>query len=1006
MLLLCLQTADARAADPWRAFDIPLFEQVLTADGLPQGTVTSMAQDERGLIWIGTFGGLVRYDGYRAQVFRQDASDPHQLRDSYVRALAPLSGGRMMVGTNAGGVGIFDPATLRFDWLPVGAGGTAHGKIFALAPSRRGGYWIATEGGLDHIDIRTRRLTTVSGGPGSDPAFDPRSFAVLEDRRGNLWVGTNDGLLLRRAGTSVFVRQEAQGVAATVLRDKIWALHEDRGGNIWVGSGQSGALYLDPSLKPQLVAGLSGVDGMARRRTLRGFLELDSGVLWAATDGAGVVSYDPSTGEVGRVAHDRAMQASLPGDIVRALLKDRSGNIWIGTEVGAAHFNPAGHVILSMMSSPLNPATLSDPNVQSVWVDPRGRIWLGLGMGRIDVIDQAAGAIRRIRLTGEQAERDVQGIGLGPDGQVWAGSQGLARIDLDSLAVSGSAVPALDSKLVLALAFDGRDVLVGTYDGLFRYSTGSGRLQHFVSDRSDPTSLADNQIRVITPMPGGEIWYSTVTGISISSPGRRGFRTIRHDPADPQSLPHDYAGSVERDARGRIWVGTFGGLALLDRPTPPYRFRRVTAANGLDNEKINALLVDGSRVWASTADGVALIDGDSLDARSLGPRDGLKIDSYIHRSAASSRDGALMFGGLGGLTVVRPTVVRVAQPPAPLAITNLVVNDVALPFSRLPAPGDTLRLASSRRGFRADFALLDYRAPSATRYSHRLLGFDDDWVKVPFGTPPAAAYTNLPGGTYTLELRAQVGGLFPRVIASAVRIEVEPYWYETLWVRALLVLAVLGGIFAIVALRTRLLRQRALRLEGVVAERTSALRDANDRLAALASTDPLTGIGNRRRFLESATQELAIARRDGQCVSLIMVDLDRFKSINDSFGHPVGDVVLRSAASAMVHACRPADIVARFGGEELVALLPETDATAALAIAQAIRHGVAAPVAVEGREISVTVSAGVAQWEGPDETLASLIERADRALYEAKRTGRDRALLARAEAEAPRPETV
>jgi diguanylate cyclase (GGDEF)-like protein len=998
-LLLWLQASLAwAAADAWRAFDTPLFEHVRVADGLPHGTVTSIAQDRRGLIWMGTFGGLVRFDGHRMQVFRQDALDPRQLPDSYVRALAPLADGRLLIGTNAGGLVIFDPATMRFDRLPVGAGGTAHAKVFALSPARGGGFWVATEGGLDHLDLATGRVRAVAGAPGAQPGLDPRSFAVLEDRRGNLWVGSNAGLLVRRAGEAGFAAVTGDGTAGDVLRDKIWALHEDRAGRIWVGSGQTGILYLDAALQPRLVPGLSGVDGLARRRTVRAFLETDggpgAGAIWAATDGGGVVTWDPATGAAGRIVHDPAMRASLPGDITRALLQDRDGNVWIATEVGAARYNPAGRIVLSMLSSPLNPAALSDPNVHAVWIGPRGRIWLGLGMGRIDILDPATGRIARVRLTGEQAERDVQAFAVGPDGQVWAGSQGVARIDPDSLAVTASAIPALDSRLVLSMAADGRDMLIGTYDGLFRYGTATRRLDRFVADPADPRSLAGNQVRLITRMPGDQFWFSTITGISVAAPGRAGFTTIRHDPRDPYSLPHDYSGSIERDRRGRFWLGTFGGIGLLDRAAPPCRFARVTAADGLASEKINALLTDGERAWASTSDGVALIDGATRRARNLGPRDGLVIDSYVHRAAARAPDGALMFGGLGGLTIVRPGAMRAPSRRPPLAITNLLVDGAALPFAAIPGAGERLKLAASRRGFRVDFALLDYRAPAATRYSHRLRGFDEAWVEVPFGTPPAAAYTNLPSGDYRLELRAETGGLFPQTVTLSTPIDVAPHWYESLWFRVLGALVAVAAMFAIVALRTRLLRQRARRLEGLVDERTQALRSANDRLAALASTDPLTGIGNRRRFLESATQELELARRHGLAVSMIIVDLDRFKSINDNYGHPVGDAVLKRAAEATVRACRPGDVVARFGGEELVVLLPETDAQGALLAAEAVRRGLAVPGEFDGQAIAITASAGVAEWQPPDETLASLIERADRALYEAKRTGRDRAVLA------------
>lgn len=993
-LIITSAASAAATVDAWRAFDMPLFEHVAVRDGLPHGTVTSIVQDQSGIIWLGTFGGLVRYDGYRMQVFRQDALNPRQLPDNYVRAIAPLADGRLLIGTNAAGLVFFDPRRMSFDRVSLGVRDAAHAKIFALSPARAGGYWVAAEGGLFHIDVRTGRTAPVPEAPGAADGYDPRTFSVLEDRRGHLWVGTNEGLLLRRAGERRFGRVTARAVAGEILADKIWALHEDRSGRLWVGSGQSGILYIDRSGTPRLVPGLSGTDSLARRRTVRAFLGTSEGALWAATDGGGVVTYDPATGQAGRIAHDPAMQASLPGDITRALLQDRSGNIWIATEVGAARFNPAGRIVQSLPASPLNKSTLSDPNVHCIWVDPRGRIWLGLGMGRIDIVDPSKGSIHRIHLTGEQAERDVQAFIVGPDGKIWAGSQGVARIDPDTFAVRGSLIPELDGKLVLSMAVDGRDVLIGTYDGLFRYDTVTRRLQRHVNDPADPTSLTGIQVRLITPRPGGEFWFSTITGISIARPGRAGFVNIRHDPADQTSLPQDYSGSIEPDARGRLWLGTFGGIGVLDRASPPYRFRRITAQNGLASEKINALLVDGERVWASTSDGIAVVDNRTFKVRNLSARDGLYIDNYIHRSAARSPDGALLFGGLGGLTIVRPERVRAPADRPRLAITNLLVNGSAVPFASLPDSDSELQLPPTRRGFRADFALLDYRTPAATRYAYRLEGFDDAWVDVPFGTPPAAAYTNLPSGDYTLRLRAETGGMFARSFETTSHIHVAPRWFETWWFRTIAALMLIAGIFAIVALRTRVLRSRANQLEALVEERTRALSDANDRLEALASTDPLTGIPNRRHFLEVAAQEFERARRYGHPVSLVIVDLDRFKAINDTYGHPVGDAVLKWAAEQAVGSCRSSDVVARFGGEELVVLLPETDAQGALDAGENLRRRLAVPTEHLGNRIAITASAGVAEWFAPDEAISSLLDRADRALYAAKRAGRDRVMLA------------
>src|ERR1700754_2904770 len=149
--LAVAQVAPGPGVDPWAVYESAGFDTVGVADGLPHSTTTAIVQDTRELIWIGTFGGLVRYDGYRMQVFGQepDSYAGAVLPDSYVRALMPLDDGGLLIGTNAGGLVRFDPATMRFHVYPVGAGGTSSGKIFAIAKANeKGAFLVATESGV------------------------------------------------------------------------------------------------------------------------------------------------------------------------------------------------------------------------------------------------------------------------------------------------------------------------------------------------------------------------------------------------------------------------------------------------------------------------------------------------------------------------------------------------------------------------------------------------------------------------------------------------------------------------------------------------------------------------------------------------------------------------------------------------------------------------------------------------------------------------------------------
>lgn len=164
-----------------------------------------------------------------------------------------------------------------------------------------------------------------------------------------------------------------------------------------------------------------------------------------------------------------------------------------------------------------------------------------------------------------------------------------------------------------------------------------------------------------------------------------------------------------------------------------------------------------------------------------------------------------------------------------------------------------------------------------------------------------------------------------------------------------------------------------------------------------ASTDALTGLANRRSFLDHCDRQTAIASRYGAPYALLMIDVDHFKACNDIYGHAAGDVVLRTVGATLTRSIRQPDLAARYGGEEFVILCPNTDARKAALLAERVRRAIAAarPEA-EGFDLppGVTASIGVATYQAADPHVASVIDRADRALYRAKREGRNRVVLA------------
>lgn len=217
----------------------------------------------------------------------------------------------------------------------------------------------------------------------------------------------------------------------------------------------------------------------------------------------------------------------------------------------------------------------------------------------------------------------------------------------------------------------------------------------------------------------------------------------------------------------------------------------------------------------------------------------------------------------------------------------------------------------------------------------------------------------------------------------------EATYFETGWILALCLCMVGSGCFVISSVRER------MRVEISLRQTRDQLTTANTQLAQLARHDGLTGLANRRYFDESLVREFAQSLRTQRPLALIMIDVDHFKNYNDTYGHPEGDRCLKAIAQAVQASVRrPFDFVARYGGEEMVVLLSDTNAVGAAVVAETVRAAVAQlqlPFAHDPTG-HVTVSAGVAAYPSPGAMASAddLLKAADLALYQAKNTGRNR----------------
>jgi diguanylate cyclase (GGDEF)-like protein len=285
-----------------------------------------------------------------------------------------------------------------------------------------------------------------------------------------------------------------------------------------------------------------------------------------------------------------------------------------------------------------------------------------------------------------------------------------------------------------------------------------------------------------------------------------------------------------------------------------------------------------------------------------------------------------------------------------------------------------------------EFSSLDFSAPDRNRYRYRLDGFERDWNETDAGHR-VATYTNLQPGRYVLKLQgSDRDGVWSGRTLS-IPVKVMPAWYQTWWFYLLAVVLVVAAIIAVIQMRTGVLRNRQRQLEALVEERTAELTRSQAQLEHMAYFDALTGLPNRRMFHEDLRKAMAWARRERTGFSLLLIDLDRFKQVNDTLGHDAGDALLKEAAIRLRSVLRENDCVARMGGDEFaIVLMGDCDANT---VCQRIVRSFAAPVHFQANKLQTSPSIGVAAFPDDGEGEDALYKSADIALYRAKAAGRN-----------------
>lgn len=955
---------------------------------VPMSSVPAVSQDRAGFIWVATSRGLMRYDGYRLRPIELPGTTRVQRNLGWVRALAPGADGRMWIGTETLGLAAYDPEQDRVQPLgsPAAAGGP-HAPIRALALAADATVWVGTVGqGLYRYLPAARRFEAealvVDGTP------EPRVLALKVGADGTVWAGHWRGLARRRPGggwESLALPAEGELPArATVL-----ALAEGRGGRVWLGT-QDGRLGAVDDGRVRWLQSLG--------TPVQALAEAADGRLWVGTK-TGLLWVNPGTGVVeARLAHDPRRETGLAGNDISGLLCDRSGAMWVsGYGLGLQRhlFHPA----LAVRGPDPDPASpLADADVRAVLTlrggPHAGEVLAATQHGQVVRLDgrrelQTLGVLPRERAT------VVEIMAEAADASLWMAAAGrLEHRAPDGRLLRDWPLDGARAQRLLVRA-DG-SVWAGMQEGLYRLAgPEAAALERVGLAGGRPLHGA---IHALLEAPGGELWLG----------GQQGFFRVRAGQLQPEPVPQAPGEGLASPVvvallcghDGSLWVDTaVGGLHRLLGwdGAGRARFERVSERLGLEGAFGGNLHEDAQgRVWSQ----INVYDPRSGRVDSFGSAEGASFGSFWFFASTELPGGGLLFGGSRGLLRVLPEAFTAAPASPPLVISGLRLN--GQPYSP-PALSTGLRLPPGTRSLGVEFAGLDYADPARLRYEYRLAGLDTDWTQAD-ASARNPSFGPLRPGRYTLQVRASAHPTLWGADQLELPVELLPAWWETATARAAGLLLALAGLWAWMRWRTGALRRREAALQVQVDERTAELRE-------LSLTDALTGLRNRRYLELRLDDDLRLCLRrfeqpayEGDDVGpgpdadllLMLLDLDHFKRVNDEHGHAAGDAVLVQLAARLRAVFRETDSLVRWGGEEVLAVVRETErqdaAELAARVCAAVRER---PFDIgPGTSVAVTVSIGFCAfpldprhprlWD-----WRACLALADSALYAAKAQGRD-----------------
>jgi signal transduction histidine kinase/ligand-binding sensor domain-containing protein/DNA-binding response OmpR family regulator len=773
------------------------FEFYSQEEGLSNNYVQCCYQDKRGFMWFGTSQGLNRFDGYRFTKFVNSPDDSTSILGNLVRVIFESRDGSMYVGTENGGLNLFnrDKETFTNVFERFKDPLLKTRSVNDIKEDNQGRLWIATNDGLILLE-NSNSLKHVSpalteGGYGIAHSF---IRVISFDLAGNLWLGTNNG---------VFVLDTSRNIITPVilplpesLNNEIWEVTTDHEGNIWIGTYDNGIFVINKSGK--IEKHILPDPENKRSYTVRSIARDKKGNFWFGTRG-GVYIYNLTEGIISSFSHDEREFKSLSGNSVLDIYHDSRGDTWIGTRTGINYLIHSKQIFRNFRAMPGDKRYLNNGEIWTLWSDDKGKIWIGTEDGGVNIYDPESRTFKY--LVHEPGNQN-----------------------------------SLSSNCVKSFMDDGRGNLwIATFrGGINKLNLRSGRIIHYNNIPGNPESISDDRVWNVFRDRKDRIWVATNAGIDLYDPGGDHFRRIESIPANTQInwIREDSSGNLViggrdtlyflnstfgllkkfrefsrdflQDKKNRIWIATENkGLALYNAEKGAIRY--FGEKEGIANNRTVSILEDNSGyLWIGTSKGLSRFNPETYVFQNFSEKDGLQNNQLNYGAANKLPSGELVIGGISGFNIFNPTHIGPNDFVPPIVFTELRILNRRVEIgheknsilNKSLTETKAIVLPFDKNALTIEFAALNFFNSAKNLYSYYLEGFDNGWTEPSSGR--SATYTNLNPGEYTFRVKSFIPGIVEPGNDKSLTIKILPPFWKTLVFKILLILFIAGLFYSLV----------------------------------------------------------------------------------------------------------------------------------------------------------------------------------------------------------------